>query len=103
MSSVSILLPTVIPAILGGIGLMCVIYRKTVLGFLIGVQILVLGAASAFVFVGSNTATAAQGHAFGFFIILGSVGQLVVGFSLAIRLFYLKKKTGMDELRSLRH
>jgi NADH:ubiquinone oxidoreductase subunit K len=93
----------IISALLGGTGLICILYRKSFLGFLMGTQLLVLGAASMIVFIGTQSKSVDQGHLFGFFIVLGSVAQLIVGFSLAVRLFYLRSKTGMDELRSLKH
>jgi NADH:ubiquinone oxidoreductase subunit K len=93
----------VVAAALGGLGLVCALYRKTLLGVLIGVQLMFLGATMIFVLAGFSSGALVNGHAFGLFITLGGVGQLVVGYALAVRLFYLKKRAGMDELRSLKH
>lgn len=90
-------------AILGGLGLICLVSRRTLLGLLIGLQLLVLGATSIFVMAGVSSGAHSHGHIFGLFIVLGGVAQLVVGYALAVRLFYLKKRVGMDELRSLKH
>ncbi len=92
-----------VAALLGGIGLVCMLVRKTILGFLIGIQLLVLGATTTFVFVGSASGVLGQGQVFGFFIILSSVSQLIVGFAIAIRLFYLRKRTDLEGLNTLRH
>ncbi|MBC7691264.1 MAG: NADH-quinone oxidoreductase subunit K [Methylotenera sp.] len=92
-----------ISALLGGTGIICLLYRKSFLGFLIGTQLLVLGASSMIVSIGVSSKVIDQGYLFGFFIVLGSVAQLIIGFALAVRLFYLKNRTGMDELRSLKH
>jgi NADH:ubiquinone oxidoreductase subunit K len=92
-----------VATVLGGLGLICMLYKKTLLGFMIGLQLLVLGATMIFVVAGVSSGGPLQGHVFGLFITFGSLGQLVVGYALAIRLFYLKKRVGMDDLRSLKH
>lgn len=90
-------------AILGGLGLLCLLYRRTLLGVMIGVQLLSLGATLAFVLGGALNGAQVQGHIFGLFVTLIGVAQLVAGYALAIRLFYLKQNAGMDEVRSMRH
>ncbi len=90
-----------VAGLIGGLGLACMIYRKTLLGVLMGIQILVLGATLMFVLAGMSVGLPSIGHVFGLFITLGGMAQLVVGYTLAIRLFFLKKKMTMDELRAL--
>ncbi len=90
-------------AILGGLGLLCLLYRRTLLGAMIGIQLMGLGATLAFVLCGALGGAQVQGHVFGLFVTLIGVAQLVAGYALAVRLFYLKQKAGMDEIRSLRH
>ncbi len=92
-----------VAAALGGMGLFCMLFRKTLLGFLIGLQLMVLGATTVFVLAGALSGMANRGHIFGLFIVLGGVAQLVAGYALAVRLFCLKKRVEMDELRSLKH
>ena len=89
-------------AVLGGLGLFCALYRKTLLGVLIGIQLMILGSTMIFVQSGFSSGAHVSGHVFGLFIAIGGVGQLVAGFALAVRLFYLRKKAGMEELRSLK-
>ncbi len=91
-----------VAGIIGGLGLVCMISRKTLLGLLIGIQILVLGSTMMFVLAGISSDFRIQGYIFGFFITLGGVAQLVVGYSLAIRLFFLKKRISMDEIQALK-
>lgn len=55
-----------------------------------------------FVQAGFSSGSHVNSHVFGIFISLSGLGQLVAGFALAVRLFYLKKRTGMEELRSLK-
>jgi NADH:ubiquinone oxidoreductase subunit K len=95
-----------VAGIIGGLGLICLISRRTLLGTLIGVQLLVMGSTMVFVFAGlsgADTSSArVEGHIAGLFVALLGVAQLVAGYALAIRLFYLKNKIDIDELRSLK-
>ncbi len=97
----------ILAAALGGLGLACMILRPTLLGILVGAQLLILGSTCALVLAGVTSPgggpAPAHGHLFGLFVTLGGVAQLVTGFALAVRLFYLKKNARMEELRSLRH
>jgi NADH:ubiquinone oxidoreductase subunit K len=91
-----------LPAILGGVGLFSLLYKKTILGLLVGIQLLTLGATSLLVFAGASSGSFLEGHLFAFFIALSGVGQIAAGYALATRMFYLKGKTSLDELRSLK-
>lgn len=91
-----------VAGLIGGLGLFCILSRPTLLGVLIGVQILILGATLMFVLAGISAGVRIEGHAVGFFILLGGVAQLVAGYTLAIRLFYLRRNTEMKELCSLK-
>lgn len=92
----------VIAGLIGGLGLVCMITRKSMLGLLIGIQLLVLGSTMMFVLAGLSSGLKIQGHIFGLFITLGGIAQLVVGYSLTIRLFSLKKNISLDELQALK-
>lgn len=91
-----------VAGLIGGLGLVCMISRRTLLGLLMGIQLLVLGSTMMFVLAGIAAGLPIEGHIFGLFIILGGVAQLVVGYALAIRFFFLKKKISMDELQALK-
>ncbi len=91
-----------IAGLIGGLGLVCMISRQTMLGLLMGVHFLILGSAMIFVLAGMSTGLRVQGYIFAFFITLGGVTQLVVGYSLAIRLFFLKKRTSSHEMQALK-
>lgn len=92
----------IVAGLIGGLGLMCMISRKTLLGLLIGVQLLILGSTMTFVLAGIAAGSRIEGHILGLFITLGGIAQLVVGYSLAIRMFFLKRKISMDELQALK-
>lgn len=91
-----------VAGLIGGLGLICMISRKTMLGLLIGVQLLILGSTMMFILAGLSSGLRIQGYIFGLFVTLGGVAQLVVGYALTIRLFFLKKKISIDELQVLK-
>jgi NADH:ubiquinone oxidoreductase subunit K len=91
-----------VAGLIGSLGLVCIISRRTLLGLLIGIQILILGSTMMFVLAGISSGLRVQGYIFGLFITLGGVVQLVVGYALAIRLFFLKKRIAMEELQALK-
>lgn len=69
---------------------------------LVGLQLLLLAGSSAFVFVGARSAAAARGQAGGFLLLIAMVPTLVIGLALAVRLFFQRKRVGLDELRELK-
>lgn len=100
-----------VTGLIGGLGLVCLISRRTLLGMMVGIQLLVLGASMIFVLAGifpsdplANSARdfRIQGHVVGLFIALGGIAQLVAGYALVIRFFYLKSRIEISELRSLK-
>jgi NADH:ubiquinone oxidoreductase subunit K len=91
-----------VAGLIGALGLACVIARRTLLGVMVGVQLMVLGSTMMFVLAGISAGERVEGHLFGIFIALGGVAQLAGGYAIAIRLFYLKSRTKMDELRALK-
>lgn len=92
-----------VAAVLGALGLVSLLIRRTLLGVLIGIQLLVLGSTTIFVLAGASTGSLIHGHVFGLFITISGIAQIVVGYAFAVRLFYLRKRVSMEELRSLKH
>lgn len=90
-------------ALLGGLGLVCMMIRRTLLGILIGAQLLVLGGTTMMIMAGIAAGLPVEGHLFALFILLGGVGQLVVGYALATRTFILRKRATIAEHCSLKH
>lgn len=88
--------------IVGGMGLICIISRRTLLGIMIGIQLLFLGASIMFVAGGIISGAVIEGHLFGLFIAIGGIAQLGGGLALAVRLFYLKNTIQVDQLQSLK-
>ena len=94
----------IVASLLGGLGLICILSKRTFLGVLIGFQFQIFSASMILVFAGSMAAgDVSRSHLFAFFVTLGGVAQLIVGFALGVRILYIKKTGKMDELRTLRH
>lgn len=91
-----------VAGLIGGLGLVAMISRRTLLGLLVGIQLLIIGSTMVFVISGLHSGLRVQGHIFGLFITLGGIAQLVVGYALAIRLFSLKKRISLDDLQALK-
>lgn len=94
---------TLLAALMGALGLTCMIFRKSVLGFLIGTQILAFGATLSFVLSSALSGAKMEGYTFAFLVILSGIGQLVIGYALAVRLFYLKNRASLEDLKNLKH
>ena len=92
----------IISGLVGGIGLACMMTRRTLLGLLVGIQLLILGSTMTFVLAGIPSGERAEGHLAGLLITLGGLAQLAGGCALSVRMFYLKNRVDMDELRSLK-
>ena len=98
-----------VSGLIGAMGLVCVVSRRTLLGLFIGLQLMILGSTMMFVLAGifaggvEDGTARASGHVAGIFIALGGIAQLVAGYALAVRLFYLKNRTDMSDLKSLKH
>jgi NADH:ubiquinone oxidoreductase subunit K len=91
-----------IAGLIGGLGLVCMISRQTLLGMMVGIQLLMLGSTMMFVLAGIESGVRVEGHLAGLLITLGGLAQLVGGYAIAVRMFYLKNRVDMDELRSLK-
>jgi NADH:ubiquinone oxidoreductase subunit K len=98
-----------VAGMIGALGLVCVVSRRSLFGVLIGLQLLILGATMMFVVAGILASPSpegiarASGHVGGILIAVGGIAQLVAGFALAIRLFYLKNRIEMNDLKSLKN
>ena len=88
---------------LAGMGLVSLLTKRTLLGMMIGSQLFILGSTMIFVVSGLSTGRPIEGHLFGMFVLVGGIAQLIVGFGLAIRLFSVRKRVGMEHLKSLKH
>jgi NADH:ubiquinone oxidoreductase subunit K len=91
-----------IAGILGALGLVSLLSRKSFLGMLVGIQLLVLGAASAFVIAGIQSHNLVDGPIFAFVIVLSGATQLAGGYALLMRFYYLKASVEMKEMESLK-
>lgn len=91
-----------VSAALGTIGMIGLIYKKTMLGMIVSIQMMVLGASVLFVLSGTESGAQLDGHVFAIFIVVGGIAQTAGAYALASRMFYLKNKTDVSELRELK-
>ena len=91
-----------VAAVVGGLGLAALIFKETLIGFLIGIQLLVLGSSLAFVGKGIESGTPVDGQVFGLFIGFSAVSTVVACLGLAVRLFSLAGRADMSEVRDLK-
>ena len=68
----------VVAIALGALGIGCMLIKRSLLGLLVGVQLLTYGAGTAFVMAGAAAGMPVKGQLFGLFITLSGVAQLVV-------------------------
>jgi len=85
------------------LGLICIVSKKSILGVLIGIQLIIMGCALAFVQVGLISGANIKGHLFGIFVVAAGTLQLCICLALSTRLFGLRKGTTIKQLRSMRH
>jgi len=88
---------------LGTLGIICLLLRRSVMGVLIGIQLVFLGTSTALVLAGIQAGAHEDGHLFGVFVLLTGLGTVIVGFALAVRLFYINRSVRMERLGMLKH
>ncbi|MCC7442221.1 MAG: NADH-quinone oxidoreductase subunit K [Bdellovibrionales bacterium] len=91
----------IVSFVIGFLGFVNVVARRSLLGVIIGVNLMMMGAACAFVLSGVVTGRALEGHVYAIFVIASGAAQMVVGYTLAVRLFYLRRDIGLRGLRSM--
>ena len=91
-----------IAGLIGGFGLISMIIRKSLLGLFIGIHLLIVGSTMMLTLAGFASGMLLQSYIFSLFVTLSGVAQLVVGFTLAIRLFFLKQSVSLEELQTLK-
>ena len=93
-----------VAAVLAGIGLACTIYRRTLLGLILGLQILVISVTLVFILAGAQAqATTLHGQIAGLVVMLTGLVLCVAGCALSVRLFYLRQRASLDDVRALKH
>ncbi|OFZ79917.1 MAG: hypothetical protein A2583_06550 [Bdellovibrionales bacterium RIFOXYD1_FULL_53_11] len=91
-----------VAAVISGIGFACMLYRKSLLGLLAGAQLVFTGSTLVFVIAGALSGEPLKGHIFAIFILMVGLALVVCGYTLATRVFYLKRKVDMEDLKRLR-
>ena len=93
----------VFSGLVGACGLISLLSKRTLMGALTGVQLLFLGTAMMFVSSGGHENMGVEAHVFAILITFVGVSFLVTGYALAVRLYYLKKRIYLSDLRQLKH
>lgn len=86
-----------------GMGIFSLILRRTLLGVMVGAQLIILGSTMVFVVGGALSEGSGDSNVIGILIVLSGLAQLVAGGVLAIRLYYLRKQIYIKDLRLLKH
>lgn len=92
----------VLSGFFGALGIWMVLNRRSIFGVVLATQLLGTGAALAFVSSGLLTGKLAESSVYTLLVALIGIAQMVAGYALSVRLFYLKRRTSLDELRSLK-
>ncbi len=87
---------------IGALGIANLLFRRSLLGLLLGTQLLGVGATMMFVLAGALSGARVEGHLFGLFVTLMGIAQLAGGYALAVRLFYLKNRIALDDLQEMK-
>jgi NADH:ubiquinone oxidoreductase subunit K len=86
--------------VISTLGLIAILSKPNFMGLLVGFHLLGLGVSSSMVL---HSGASTDADFFGFVAILLNGLQILGGFALGLRLFYLRKRTGLNDLRELRH
>ena len=87
----------------GALGLMSLLAKRTLMGVLTGAYFLFLGASMVFVAVGAPEGAQIESHLVAAVVTFISVTVLVSGYALGVRLFFLKRRIYLSDLRQLKH
>lgn len=89
-------------AMIAGFGLMCLLLRKTLLGVILGVQLLGLAGALVFVVAGVESGVALSGGVFAWLISISQVAVWGAGFALIARFFLLRRSVDVENAGELK-
>jgi len=89
-------------AMIAGFGLMSVLMRKTLLGVVLGLQLLGLACSLVFVVAGVQAEVPLAGGVFGWLISISYVAVYVAAFALIARFFILKQSAAVENAGELK-
>ena len=92
----------ILAIMLGGLGLMALLVKRTFIGVLVGVHLLFLSVTVAFALSGLGSGEFTRGYVFALFAAVLGICHLILGWALALRLYYLGGTSRMASLRNLR-
>jgi len=94
-----------VPGVLVALGVMGLLFRKSVVGILISTQVLTIAMAVFFAMLGGGADLDREAHAqvMALMVILSGVCVLVVGAAISVRLFYSRGQAKLNEVQTLKH
>jgi NADH-quinone oxidoreductase subunit K len=84
-------------------GLVIVLYRKSIMAILIGIELLLNASALSFLSYSKFMARPLDAHLFALFIIVVAAAEAAVGLAIAIRFFQLKESIHIDDATELQN
>lgn len=89
-------------AMIAGFGLMSLLLRKTLLGVVLGLQLLGLASALVFVVAGVQSGVPLSGSVFAWLISVAQVAVWVTAFALIARFFLLRQSVEVEKAGELK-
>jgi NADH:ubiquinone oxidoreductase subunit K len=89
-------------ALIGGIGVLCILRRRTLFGVVIGIQILMSGATLMLSVSGIAASARVEGQLSAILVLLGGIAQLAIGCLLSLRLFSERNRILLENVRTLK-
>lgn len=89
-------------AMIAGFGLMSLLLRKTLLGLLLGIQLMGLASSLLFVVAGVQAGVPLAGGVFAWLVSMTQAGVWVAGFALVARFFLLRQSVEVEKAGELK-
>lgn len=88
---------------ISGLGLSCLIFRKNLIGIIVGLQMFFMGGVSFLSLTGILTKNAEKTYVVAFLVLLALVSVLVIWFALCVRVYFLERSLEIKNLNRLKN
>lgn len=93
---------TVVALVFGFIGIYCIVTKRDLIGVVSGLLVLFWGVSMAFVISGAGGPSPESAQTVATLVSVSVLIQLVLGFSLAVRLFYVNRTIELGRFKELK-